>query len=222
MKKKLLGGFLSPICLFLLFLLFTALVMTLDVKPVGPVGSEVGLSELNRFVSERVGVHFFWYHLTDILGYVAILTGLGFAALGLYQWIKRKSLAAVDRDLIVLGSMYILLGVIYVVFEVLTINYRPVLMDGELDPSYPSSHTLLALACFAMAISQIVSRVQKKALRRGAVVCLVLLMIVAVAGRILSGVHWITDIIAGILLSTVVISLYNSLICRFATAPKEN
>ena len=112
-----------------------------DVQPIGPNGSRVGFAAINGAFHALTGVHWALYTLTDWLGLVPIGIAFGFAVLGLVQLIRRKSLLRVDRDILMLGGFYIVVLAAYVLFETVVINYRPVLIGGKLEASYPSEVT---------------------------------------------------------------------------------
>ena len=124
------------------FLLWTGAVCLVDVRAIGPQGSTVGFADLNGFIHDLIGVHLGLYHITDWLGLVPIFVCMGFGILGLVQWIKRKSIFKVDHDILVLGGFYIITIGAYLLFENVVINYRPVLINGYLEASYPSSTTI--------------------------------------------------------------------------------
>ena len=131
--------------LLAIFVLWTVLVCLVDVQAVGPEGSSVGFATLNSFVHDLTGVNFSLYIITDWLGLVPFGVAFGFAILGLVQWIKRKSFFKVDRSILALGGFYIVVMSVYVLFEMVVINYRPTLIDGYLEVSYPSSTTMLVM-----------------------------------------------------------------------------
>ena len=191
-----------------LFILWTMLVTFVDVQPIGPENSSVGFAGMNGWFHRLTGVHMALYTLTDWLGFVPIATALGFAVLGLCQWIRRKSLQKVDYSLWVLGGSYVLTFAVYALFEVVVINYRPVLIAGILEASYPSSTTLLTLCVMPTAMHQLGLRIQNTTAKRLTLGVLGLFAAFMVIARTLSGVHWLSDIIAGILFSTALISLY--------------
>ena len=128
-----------------LFALLIVLLRCVDVEPVGAAGTSVGLSHMNRFVFELTGVNMVWYNITDWLGLAAILAAFLFAATGLVQVIKRRRILKVDKEILALGGLYILVIGIYVLFENVIVNYRPIIMPGCSNPeaSFPSSHTML-------------------------------------------------------------------------------
>ena len=192
------------------FALWTAAVRIVDVRPIGPEGSTVGFAAANGFVHSLTGVHMSLYVLTDWLGLIPIGAAAGFALLGLVQWIRRKSLWKVDRSLLALGGFYLAVMAAYVCFEMCVVNYRPVLIDGRLEASYPSSTTMLVLCVMPTAAMQLNARMRDGALRRCVVFAINAFTILMVAGRLLSGVHWFSDIIGGALLSAGLVMMYAS------------
>lgn len=207
MKKKLWIG----LAFLAAFVLWTVLVLVVDVQPIGPMGSKVGFASLNQFIHGLTGVHWLLYTLTDWLGLLPIATALGFAFLGLFQWIRRKSICKVDRSLWVLGGFYVAVFSIFLLFEIFVVNYRPVLIDGILEASYPSSTTMLSMCVILTAMLQLCDRINDRVLRRSLLVLLSIFIIFMVFGRLLSGVHWVSDIIGGALLSVGLVMLYAAL-----------
>lgn len=157
------------------------------------------------------GVHMQLYTITDWLGLVSVAFGFGFALLGLVQWFKRKRIRKVDRSILILGVFYIVTLAAYLFFESYVINYRPVLIEGYLEASYPSSTTLLVLCVMPTAILQLRERIKKRAFCKVATIIIKAFIVFMVVGRLVSGVHWLTDIIGGILLSAGLVMLYDSL-----------
>lgn len=190
------------------FLLWTVAVSWIDVQPIGPQGSVVGFASLNGLVHSLTGVHMKLYTITDWLSLVPVAFGSGFALLGLRQWIERKSIWHVDRSILILGGFYAAVLAVYLLFEKVVINYRPVLIEGVLEASYPSSTTVLVLCIMPTAVMQLRSHAQKK----GIIMAITVFTVFMVIGRLLSGVHWVTDIIGGILLSAGLVLLYGSII----------
>ena len=197
--------------LFLLFIAFTVVVLTMDVRPIGPDGSLVGLATVNQWVFEQIGVHIFWYKLTDYLGLLSVLLAVGFASLGLAQLIKRKNIKKVDYQIILLGVFYCVVISFYVLFEYVIINFRPILMNGVLEASYPSSHTILVICIMATAMMMFNYLFKNHNFLRAVLISIsVMIIAVTVVGRLISGVHWFTDIIAGLILSSALVMLFYS------------
>ena len=209
MKKR---NFCIALGLLAAFALWTIAIRFIDVQPIGPQGSTVGFATLNSIIHTRTGVHMQLYTITDWLGLVPVAFGFGFALLGLAQWIKRKNILKVDRSILILGAFYIVTLAAYLFFESYVINYRPVLIAGYLEASYPSSTTLLVLCVMPTAMIQLRGRIKNHALRKAVTVAISFFIVFMVAGRLVSGVHWLTDIIGGILLSAGLVMIYDSLI----------
>lgn len=196
--------------LLAMFVLWTIAVCTIDVRSIGPRNSSVGLAAINCFVHTLTGAHLALYNITDWLGLIPIGVCLGFGALGFTQWVKRKSICKVDGSILALGGLYVVTVGMYVLFENLVVNYRPVLIEGILEASYPSSTTMLTICVMPTAAMQFNARIKNTALRRWIVAAITVFTAFMVIARILSGVHWITDIIGGALLSASLVLLYGS------------
>ena len=211
MKKENHKLFLAAGLFLAVFVLWTVLLRFGDVKPIGPAGSVVGFATLNSYVHNLTGVHMALYTLTDWLGLVPLGTAAGFGLLGLVQWIQRKQLAKVDRSILVLGGFYGVTVAAFVFFEWCVINYRPVLIEGVLEASYPSSTTLLVLCVMPTALMQLRHRIRQPLLRDGISLLIVVFLLFMVICRLVSGVHWVTDIVGGLLLSAGLVTLYRAL-----------
>ena len=194
--------------LFIVFIAFTVLVCRVDVAEIGPLNSSVGCAKLNGFVAKILPYNEFFYKITKYLGYLALLICAVFALLGLSEFIKKKSIRKVDPKLVILGIYYVVVIAFYVVFNIVVVNYRPVLEDGALEASYPSSHTMLAVCVFMSTIVQIALGKGTDGFKKVVKIVMLALTAVMVVGRLISGVHWFTDIVGGVLLSAALFMMY--------------
>ena len=210
MNKKKRNFFISTI-LILVAVVFTILVKVVDVKQVGVNGTSIGFTTINQFVFETIGVNMIWYHITDWIGLVPIFIAMVYSLIGFIQLIKRKSLFKVDKEIILLGLFYIVVILIYIFFEKVIVNYRPILMDGFLEASYPSSHTLMTICLCGSSIILNKKLFNNKMTRVTDALSLAIIFI-TVIGRLISGVHWFTDIIGGILISIALLMSFYSLV----------
>ena len=211
-KKKTIA---AAVCCGLFFLLIL-LLKTVDVKAVGPLGSSVGFSSLNSGVFKTLGQNDLFYKLSEGIGFIALLTAAFFAFLGLLQLVKGRSLASVDLDLYVLAAFYVVVLAFYLMFEKVIVNYRPVLEDGQLAASFPSSHTVLGITFLGAAALQFRKRLSDKKLRQIVVSVCQLLVLLIVISRLLSGQHWLTDIIGGVLLGSALVLAYDVVSTRLS------
>lgn len=202
--------FYTAIALLILFALWTAAVSLVDVQAIGPKGTAVGFATVNGAVHRTTGVHMSLYHITDWLGLVPVGVCFGFAVLGLTQWIRRKSILKVDQSILVLGGFYIVVMSAYILFEYVVINYRPVLIRDFLEVSYPSSTTLLVLCVMPTTLMQLNSRIKAPIVRKCVTLVIDAFILFMVIGRLVSGVHWFTDIVGGVLLSAGLVLMYDS------------
>lgn len=184
-----------------LFVCLTFALMRYDVAQVGPQGSSVGFSQLNTGVFNALGENKVWDKITDVLLIVSGLVGLAFFAIGLKQLITRKSLKKVDYELFALAGLYLLVGAFYLLFDKIIINYRPVLVDGKMVASFPSSHTLASCTLLWSAGILLGKYVKDRKLCRGLQIACIVLPLVTAFGRLLAGMHWLTDVLGGIFLS---------------------
>ncbi|MDD6526201.1 MAG: phosphatase PAP2 family protein [Oscillospiraceae bacterium] len=212
MKSKTKQNFILTGLMFAVFAVFTLLVKFVDVQQIGPAGSSVGFASVNGAAFKLFGQNAVFDKLSDLCLLAALLSAVCFAALGVFQLIKRKSFFKVDCDLYALAGYYVLVAVFYLLFELILVNQRPVLVDGVLEASYPSSHTLLVCSFMLAAIFQSEKRVKNKKLRTALIVAFVLLIVLTAAGRLLSGMHWLTDVLGGLVLGSALGMLYLSVV----------
>ena len=203
-EKELLAG----IVLLAAFTLWTVLIRYIDVQNAGPNGTEIGFATFNVWFYRLTGVHMLLYTITDWLGLVPIIICMCFGVLGLVQLIKRRSLLTVDSDILLLGAYYVLVILCYLLFEMVPINYRPILIDGNLEASYPSSTTLLVLSVMPTLKYQADRRIANPMTRKAITAFVFAFSSFMVIGRLISGVHWATDIVGSVFLSTGLYLIY--------------
>ena len=208
MKEKKL--FISGIILIIVFIIWTILIQVVDVQSVGVNGTNIGFATINIWFHKLTGENMMIYHITDWMGIIPILSCIFFGILGFIQLIRRKSLFKVDFDIILLGVYYIVVVIAYLFFEMIPINYRPILIEEIAEVSYPSSTTLLVLSVMLTVSFQNNRRTKKVILRKRVDAFVVLFLLFMVIGRTDSGVHWITDIIGSVIFGVGLYLIYNS------------
>ena len=208
MKRK---SFYIGLGLLALFIIWTVALGFVDVQAIGPQGSSVGFASLSKMVHNITGVNMSLYTITDWLGLVPICFIMGFGILGLCQWIKRKNLFKVDLSVLALGGFYIVVMAAYIFFEMFVVNYRPILINGVLEASYPSSTTMLVACVMPTAIMQFNSRIKSNIVKKCVNILILAFITFMVIGRLISGVHWFSDIIGGALLSCGLVLIYHSI-----------
>lgn len=207
-KKQLITG----VSFMLVFVIWTWLIQKVDVQPVGQKGTDVGFAAFNCWFHKLTGVHMGLYTITDWLGLVPVFVCIVFGGIGLWQLIKRKNLFKVDTDLIYLGIYYVIVIFGYLFFEMCPINYRPILIEGILEASYPSSTTLLILSVMPTLVLQANRRIENRYLKRIIYAFTIVFSVFMVIGRLVSGVHWFTDIMGAVFLSTGLFYLYKAVV----------
>lgn len=205
-KRQLCAG----LSLLVLFGIWTVLIQTVDVQTAGETGTEIGFAACNIWFHELTGVHMGIYTATDWLGLVPVCVCLLFGALGFIQWVRRRSLLKVDTDIILLGVYYVLVVGCYLAFEMYPINYRPILIEGRMEASYPSSTTLLVLSVMPTLAFQTERRLKSERLKKAVALLTMAFSAAMVVGRLVSGVHWLTDIVGSVLLSGGLFCVYRA------------
>ena len=208
MKRR---NLIITILLLVSSIIFIILLKTVDIKCNAVNNSCIGFATINQFIFDKIGVNMAWYTITDWLGIIPILLSIAYAIVGLKQLIKRKSIKKVDNEIIILGIFYIIVISIYVLFEKYIINYRPILMNGFLEASFPSSHTLMTV-CLCGSSIIINNRLFKNKFTKIVNVISLFIIIITIIGRLISGVHWFADIVGGILISSFLLMLFYSIL----------
>ena len=205
-KKSLLMGIIS----LAMFAVWTVLILTVDVQPLGQNGTSIGFATFNCWFHHFTGVNMAIYTITDWMGLVPVVICLIFAGIGLVQLIKRRSIFRVDADIMILGVYFVIVFLAYTIFEIIPINYRPILIEGRMEASYPSSTTLLVLSVMPALVEQIKRRLSGIRVKQIITIAAIAFSVFMVTGRLISGVHWFTDIVGGELLSVGLYMLYKA------------
>ena len=212
MKTKGMKKLISGITFIISFVIWTMLIQIIDVQPIGVNGTNIGFSTLNMWFNSIICVNMTLYTITDWLGLVPIFICMILGLVGLIQLIKRKNLLKVDFDIIILGVYYVIVILCYLIFEMYPINYRPILINGFMEASYPSSTTLLVLSVMPTLVFQCNQRVKNITLKRFITIFTVAFSVFMVVGRLISGVHWLTDIIGSCLLCAGLFYTYKGIV----------
>lgn len=210
-KINLILGF----ALVAVFVIFTLLVKTVDLKPVGANGTYIGFSSLNLAFHRLFGVNMTLFLVTDWAGLIPIFTAASFAVLGLAQLIKRKSLTRVDSDILILGIYYLIVIALYLVFEMMPINFRPILINGNLESSYPSSTALLVICVMPTLAEQSIRRCRSLKVKKAVTAFVLAFSAFMLIARLISGVHWFTDILASLIVSAGLFLIYRGFVLIF-------
>lgn len=205
-KKSLLMGSIS----LAMFAVWTVLILTVDVQPLGQNGTSIGFATFNCWFHHFTGVNMAIYTITDWMGLVPVVICLIFAGIGLVQLIKRRSIFRVDADIMILGVYFVIVFLAYAIFEIIPINYRPILIEGRMEASYPSSTTLLVLSVMPALVEQIKRRLSGIRVKQIITIAAIAFSVFMVTGRLITGVHWFTDIVGGELLSAGLYMLYKA------------
>ena len=211
MKK---GKMISSVICAALFAVLIVLVKTVDVQQIGPEGSSIGFAGINKAMNDATGLNMTLYKITEVLGLLALAVAGCFALLGLVQLIKRKSFAKVDPEIYALAGLYVVVLALYVIFEKVIINYRPVIMPDEehVEASFPSSHTMLGIVIMGSTFIIIDKYIKNESICKSVRIVSILILIAIVFGRLFSGVHWLTDILGGVLISSALLFIFSSVI----------
>lgn len=201
--------FIMPIGLLLLFAIYTWMIGHIDVQAIGPFGGEVGFASINGPVANVLVFNKLFYLLSKVLLAAAFGVVGCFVLLGVVQLIKGKSFAKVDLGIYGMAGVYAVVAICYVFFEKIPINYRPVVFEAEgIEASFPSTHTMVAVTVFVSAALYFIAYLQKKEIRQAlTVICLIMAGLMPIV-RMLSGVHWLTDIVGGVILGITISCFY--------------
>ena len=164
---------------------------------------------MNDAIFDFFGTNVIWDKVGDVLLILVLAAVAGFALAGLTQLIKRKSLKKVDSEILAMIPSLVLMVAIYFVFEkVWILNYRPVMVNGVAEPSFPSTHTLVAVTVLGMIMLALPKYIKEKKTRTLIDVALLIVMAVMAFSRVASGMHWATDVLGGIVFGIDLVLVY--------------
>ncbi len=216
MSKNLKKSLIIFVCLIIINLLFLFLVKYVNVGKTGLEDQTVGLSAVNIKLRDLIGVSKFFNMFSTVIMIIAIIIALAELGLGLYFLIKTKSIDEIPTPIYSLIPTFILTGFVYVFFNwFFVINTRPIYTTGNSSSSYPSTHTLLTLVFLFTAVNVInfifsyFKKLNDK--KKARYICygiLGLLSLLIIITRLLSGQHWFTDIIGGVLMAGLLYQFY--------------
>ncbi|MBQ0071593.1 MAG: phosphatase PAP2 family protein [Spirochaetales bacterium] len=197
-------------CTLAAFLFLLLLLCFVDRGHIGAMGTEVGLSSINGFFFKTFGRSDLFDKLSDVVFLLTFLYPAFFGVMGIVELIQKKDLKKVHKSLLAFIPVFVLLVVLYLLFTKVSPNYRPVLTEEGLEESFPSSHVMVSIMFsltgltmfrdFHFKLNSAISKTVETA-------AFVLPCLVAVF-RLLSGMHWFTDVLGGIFLGAFLVQLH--------------
>ncbi len=206
------GYFIASAALLLIFIVFTILVKTVDVQYYFN-NTYVGFYSINSKFGEFVtnfGKYESMSKMSDIILYLSFAYILGLFIFALIELIKNKSFKKLNMNYYLVLGGYVLTVIFYFVFEIVKVNYSPISPIDNLKPSYPSSHVLLGCMFYLLNTFTAMKLLKPEkewikplVFAATGVICLLLIFT-----RALSSKHWLTDIIASIILVSSLYTLF--------------
>ena len=206
------GYFIASAVLLLIFIVFTILVKTVDVQYYFN-NTYVGFYSINSKFGEFVtnfGKYESMSKMSDIILYLSFAYILVLFIFALIELIKNKSFKKLNMNYYLVLGGYVLTVIFYFVFEVVKVNYSPISPIDNLKPSYPSSHVLLGCMFYLLNTFTAMKLLKPEkewikplVFAATGVICLLLIFT-----RALSSKHWLTDIIASIILVSSLYTLF--------------
>ena len=147
-----------------------------------------------------------WKKATDIILIASFAILTVFVILGLYQWITRKSLKKVDKSLLCFPIPLALLAAVYVIFDkFIILNTRP---NGSGEPSFPSTHVMIVATIFFLSAIALPKYIKSKTASILLDIIMLALIVLTCVGRVLSDMHWLTDVIGGLAFAVFFAAVY--------------
>ena len=156
-----------------------------------------------------------WELITNIILILSLIALGAFAVLGLVQWIKRKSLKKVDKQLRWFPLPLALMAATYVVFDKFLpkfFDFMPTRPNGSGEPSFPSTHVMIVATIFFITTIILPKYIKNKVVR----IILELLMVIGLAltctGRVMANMHTPIDVLGGIAFAFIFAEIYFQII----------
>lgn len=150
-----------------------------------------------------------WELISNIILGLAFLVLAVFIILGLQQWITRRSLQKVDRGLLWMPLPLALMAITYLVFDKIwpftAISTRP---NGSGEPSFPSTHVMMVATILFLATLNLPKYVKNPTLRLVIEILVVISVVLTCVGRVLANMHWVTDVIGGLIFAFIFTEIY--------------
>lgn len=208
MRTKKIYLYIIPTLLLVAFITLTLLVAYYDRDIFSSFvpGGETGLQKFNNLFP-----HFSYNETLDKISDIFMIIGLlmMFIAfgVGLYQLIKRKGLKKVDFDIYLFGGEIVIMIIVWLLFEIFPISYRP-LTILDLESSFPSTHVMIVATTYLSFSWMISKRYPKLWIKIVAYAFSTISIAITFAFRLVSGMHWFTDCLGGLLISLAMVSIF--------------
>ncbi|MBQ3436419.1 phosphatase PAP2 family protein [Candidatus Saccharibacteria bacterium] len=151
-----------------------------------------------------------WELITNIILISSFVVLAVFAVLGLVQWISRKSLKKVDKQLLWMPLPLLLMAITYVVFDkFIILNVRP---NGSGEPSFPSTHVMVVATIFFVVALALPKYIKSKTARIVLELFIAALIGLTCVGRVVSQMHWISDTIGALVFAFIFSEIYRQII----------
>ncbi len=146
-----------------------------------------------------------WETITNIILISALITVGFFAALGLYQWITRKSLKKVDPEILWMPLPLLLMTIVYFIFIFFPVATRP---NGSGESSFPSTHVMVVTTIYFMITIIIPKYIKSTAIQIALEFIIVIFISLTCTGRIMAELHSLWDVIGGIIFAFIFSEIY--------------
>ena len=206
------GYFIASAVLLLIFIVFTILVKTVDVQYYFNntyVGFYSIKSKFGEFVT-NFGKYESMSKMSDIILYLSFAYILGLFIFAVIELIKNKSFKKLNMNYYLVLGGYVLTAIFYFVFEIVKVNYSPISPIDNLKPSYPSSHVLLGCMFYLLNTFTAMKllKPEKEWIKPLVFIATGVICLLLIFTRALSSKHWLTDIIASIILVSSLYTLF--------------